>query len=207
MEVAYNPTRQRGNRGYRALRGSPTRTQSARQRARPAEGSRIQTRSASEGTSLEPRLARASGWCLTNSPLAWYLEEMIRRVLSVLAGYVVTLVLFALGYVLLLQVFPNDIPRPGAAEAPSPGVLALAALFSFLAALVGGCLTTLLAGRSQVRQGVALAGVILVLGLLKPAVDPDREPFWAHLIVVLGGVVGAVVGSFLWVRGWRRRAD
>jgi hypothetical protein len=132
---------------------------------------------------------------------------MIRRVFAVLAGYVVTLVLFALGYVLLLQLFPNDVPRAGAAEAPSPGVLALATLFSFLAALVGGCVTTLLAGRSQVRQGVALAGVILVLGLLAPVLDPYRQPLWSHLILVFARVVGAVVGSLLWVRGWRRRAD
>jgi hypothetical protein len=131
---------------------------------------------------------------------------MIRRVLAVLAGYVVTLVLFALGYVLLVQLFPNDVPRAGAAGAPSPGALTLATLFSFLAALVGGCLTTLLAGRSQVRQGVAVAGVILVLGLLEPVLDPYRQPLWSHLILVFAGVVGAVIGSFLWVRGWRRRA-
>lgn len=109
-----------------------------------------------------------------------------RSSLAVAIGYILTIALVGLTYPIAIAFFPGAIPKSATTGAPCLGLLVMAAILRFLYAVLGDWTTTILAGRPGIGPGLALAGVILILGLLKPLLAPHRGPLWSPMILRMG---------------------
>jgi hypothetical protein len=124
-------------------------------------------------------------------------SNMIRSVLSVLAGYLVNVVGVSTFFAFVLFALFGGIPKDPGAFHP-PGWLYAAELLSApVIAVAGGYVCAWLAKRREMVHGAALAALMLVLGLATFAFDAGKKPLWSTAGVVVLGVLGALFGAFL----------
>jgi hypothetical protein len=143
---------------------------------------------------------------------------MLRAVLAVIVGYVVTSVLiFACFTGAYLLMGADNAFRPGSYDI-SHRWLALAFVVDFVAAVIGGLVCAAIAKGG--KAPLALAALTLVLGVLLAipsmmavrntgptirrgsvsnleAMQRAKEPIWAPLLTPLVGAVGVLVGAKL----------
>ncbi len=120
---------------------------------------------------------------------------MIRSAVAIVAGYLVMLVAVT---VLFLLTFRD----PGAT--PTPTFLYLSIAYGFAFAVLGGFVTAAIAGRAEMGHALALAGLIVVLGIVSLVLAAGREPLWYGLSNLALGAGGAIAGGYLRVISTRR---
>jgi hypothetical protein len=118
-------------------------------------------------------------------------ETMIRSVLAVVAGYVVICAI-VLTFSWLLP--PTTV-----------GSRMLFVAYGFLAALTGGYVAAVLAGRAPFRHAVALACAGVTLALLSLVFSLEEEPLWFHLANTAVPTAGVLLGGWLKERQARAR--
>lgn len=142
---------------------------------------------------------------------------MARNVLSVLAGYVVMFVFVMLTFSLVWMALGSGFAFEAGSTRVTIGWVVIALVLSFLAAIAGGWVTSKIAvppGRVPV---IALASLVLVLGVLAAVSATSREipplpdrplgtleaasyaesPAWYHYSVPIIGVAGVLLGGSL----------
>lgn len=140
---------------------------------------------------------------------------MARNILSVLAGYVVMFVFVMVTFSLVWVGLGSGFAFEAGSTRVTTGWVVIALVLSFIAALAGGWVTSKIAmppGRTPV---IALAALVLVLGIIAAfsAVNreipplPDRplstmeaasyaeSPDWYHYSIPIIGVAGVLLGG------------
>jgi hypothetical protein len=139
---------------------------------------------------------------------------MIRSCFAVFVGLVVMMVsVFVVDWVVGMMMLPPE-PKGTAAEAPIAFQIANVS-YSALGALFGGYVAAWIGRRAPVAHGLALAGVVLVLGVaslilsqtMPPPTEGWREAAWYPPVLAVLGPVGALAGGWLrWVQTRARPA-
>lgn len=125
---------------------------------------------------------------------------MIRSILAVLGGYA-TLVVGVGAFFAILMAFVPGLSEtdPGAPFDGPAWVLGAELAASLVVALVGGYVCAWIAGRGEVGHGAALAGFMLVMGLVSVILEAGLKPLWSSVAVAVLPAGSVLVGA--WVRG------
>ena len=130
---------------------------------------------------------------------------MLHGMLSVLAGFIaMSVVVMAGTMVLLAALVPGGLAaiktmrdNPSAMPRPTPRYYALNIILSLIAAMLGGFVTAKLAGPPVRTYLMALATLILVMGLVSAFknVRGMTQPLWYKVLIPVIGVVGVMLGG------------
>lgn len=115
---------------------------------------------------------------------------MLRTILVVLAGYIVTAIIVMVFFFAVLGLEGID-----AEKTPPANLLVISLFVSFVAAIMGGLTTACLAKKDPFRHAVYLIVFGLAMGLIGMAMQDGREPFWYQLAVQVILVVGVMIGG------------
>ena len=130
---------------------------------------------------------------------------MLRSAAAVVAGYFSMVIVVMAGTMALVKTMvPGGIaamrqnPEAAAAMTPTPRYLAMNLTLSFLAALLGGWVTTRIATHSTTVHLTALAVLVIAMGIgsaFAPA--SKRQPSWYKIAIPVIGVAGVAASAFL----------
>ena len=134
---------------------------------------------------------------------------MLRSVLAVVIGFVVTTVASVGTDGVLMLLLPRSITE---AQPPPAGLLVGIVVYCFVYAVLGAYVTAFIARCAEVRHALVLGGIALAIGIaftlpvfLGTSSDPQM-PAW-YLVLALAQVIPAtVLGGFLRARQRRRNA-
>lgn len=105
---------------------------------------------------------------------------MWRSIVAVIAGSV-TWMLTALGTdAVLMSLFPHWYKDGGRVE--SVPVLLFAISYSLLFSILGGYVTALVAGRSEIKHALILGLLQLLMGIMATIKFWDTAPAWYHIV-------------------------
>jgi len=124
---------------------------------------------------------------------------MVRSVLAVIAGFLVTTMIVMIATVITAQLMFGEMTEDMLATfTPTPTYLVINILYGVLAAMIGGYYTAWVARRLPVRHGMALALLILIMGVVTIFVEQQgNQPVWYSYVMPVLGAMGAVMGSRL----------
>jgi hypothetical protein len=128
---------------------------------------------------------------------------MLRSVLAVVAGFLVTTLLAVGADLALRALVPGAFSPDGRIERTSLLLLALA--YGAASAVVGAYVTGRLAPSRPVTHALVLGAIALALGILASASRWDHAPAWYHLAALALTLPSAWAGGTLAMRG--RPAD
>jgi hypothetical protein len=126
---------------------------------------------------------------------------MLRRIGSVLLGFIVILLLVGLTDAILEKLFPVQFVKPGGGYAV-PGMPLVAFIFGyvFVYAGVGGYLTARIAGQSPLSHALALGALLLLVSIAFALANPQQQPLWYLMTSTVFVVLGCVAGGSLKAR-------
>jgi hypothetical protein len=122
---------------------------------------------------------------------------MIRSILSVIAGYLVNVIGVSTFFAVVLFALFGGVPKDPSAFQPPAWLYAAELVSTPLIALAGGYVCAWLAKRREMAHGFALAGLMLVLGVVTAVFDAGMKPLWSTAAVVVLGVLGVLGGAFM----------
>ena len=131
---------------------------------------------------------------------------MLRGVLSVVAGFITMTVIVMAGTMALMAAYvPGGLgamkamrENPSAIPTPTPRYYVMNIALSLVAAIVGGWLTTRIAGTPATGYVIALALVVLAMGLVSAFMTRSgTQPGWYKALIPLIGVAGVAIGGSL----------
>ncbi len=131
---------------------------------------------------------------------------MVRSILAVLGGYATMVIGVGTTLALLMALLLGDLPEPGEPYDGPLAFLVLELALGGLAAVGGGYVCGLIARRRELSHGLALAGLIVVLGTVSAVMEAGLKPMWSSLLLPVAGAVGVIAGSKLRQRA-RERAQ
>lgn len=119
---------------------------------------------------------------------------MIRSVLAVALGYVVMLVAFLGAETALTAVAPTLIPAKGQPTDPLYFVFQLVTGFFFIS--IGGYVTAMLAGRSEMKHALGLGALSIAMSIVSRLQYPGDEPLWYSIALMFLAIPGALAGGY-----------
>lgn len=130
---------------------------------------------------------------------------MIRGIGAVVAGYATMVVLVMVGlFALVAALVPGGLAtmktmRENPQAMPlTPGYLGGNLVVSLLAAVVGGWVTLRIAPATANRDVVALAAVVLVMGVVSTRMEGAQfQPSWYRIAIPLVGILGVVMSRMM----------
>jgi hypothetical protein len=132
---------------------------------------------------------------------------MLRSVGAVVAGYVVMVVLVMTGTMAwVATMVPGGLAamrqNPQASSmTPTPRYLAMNIALSLVAAMAAGWVTLRIADRSPRGHLLALAAVVLVMGVVSTFMpNSERQPQWYKYAIPVVGLAGIALSALLTVR-------
>lgn len=123
---------------------------------------------------------------------------MLRSVLAVMAGYATMAAIVVVSTILAVRFIlrrPLSAMRSEGPTPPSRRYLTVNVIASAIAALVAGWITGTLAGHDPLTHGLALAALMVVLGLLSARQAGAAQPRWYRTLLVTLMPALAVVGA------------
>lgn len=132
---------------------------------------------------------------------------MLRRIGSVLLGFIVILLLVGVTDAILEKLFPAQFVNPDGSYA-IPGLPLVVFIFGyvFVYAGVGGYLTARIAPQSPMSHALALGALLLLVSLAFALANPHQQPLWYLLTSTVFVVLGCVAGGSLKARSARAPA-
>lgn len=112
-----------------------------------------------------------------------------------LLGYVSMSTLVVLFLALIHKYFPAVFPDAVAFPSPVWVVILLAGNFLFAGA--GGFVAATIADREEEKHVVALAILVLVMGIASVATMPETQPPWYKIVLIVLGLAGVRMGGNL----------
>lgn len=126
---------------------------------------------------------------------------MLRSILAVLGGYVTLIIGVTAFFAILLFTNPEMRQMDPTAPFDGPAWILWAELgVSGVVALFGGYVAAWIAGRQELAHGAALAGLMLVLGLVSVIGESGSKPLWSSVAVATLPAAVAVLGAALRAR-------
>ncbi|HEX6631982.1 MAG TPA: hypothetical protein VF048_12865 [Gemmatimonadaceae bacterium] len=122
---------------------------------------------------------------------------MLRSVLAVVAGYLVSALLVFVGFAVLGRLAPAALSAAGLAATPRPGVVLGVLLMDVVIAIVAGYVTAVIARHAVIGHAFVLGALMLVLGIVTSWVSPEREPTWYALWMPILVLPAAVIGGMI----------
>jgi hypothetical protein len=124
-------------------------------------------------------------------------NSMLRSLLSVIAGYAAIALLIS-----LLTLVAVGVMLGGDYSVVTPAYLIVNFSYGAVCALAGGYLTAWLARRKAMPHAAALAGLMLVMGVigLFTPMEGQAQPLWYALGITAVGVIFALAGGYLRAR-------
>ena len=122
----------------------------------------------------------------------------MRSLLAVVLGYVVMLVAFLGAETALTAVAPELIPQKGKPTDPLYFVFQLTTGFFFIG--IGGYVTALLAGRSEMKHALGLGALSIAMSIVSRLQYPGDEPLWYSIALMFLAIPGALAGGYYRVR-------
>ena len=130
---------------------------------------------------------------------------MLRSLAAVVAGYfTMVIIVMASTLALIKTMVPGGLatmrqhPEQAAAMMPTPRYFAMNLVLSFVAALVGGYVTTRIATQSTAGHLAALAVLVIAMGIGSAfAPGANRQPVWYKVVVPVVGVAGVAASALL----------
>ena len=116
---------------------------------------------------------------------------------SLLAGFAAMAAVVIVVTTMLQRLAPEWVRTE---QRPSAGYVFVNMGYSFLAAAVGGYVTAWMAGMSPLRNVLALAVVVLVLGAISALQTRGRQPVWYQLTLMVIAPLGVVAGGLARLR-------
>ncbi len=116
---------------------------------------------------------------------------MGRSVLSVIVGYLV----MAIAIMALFAIWFRGKETP-----PSEEFMLFSLGYGFVFAVVGGYVTAMIAGRSELKHALALALLSVLMGIVSMVASAGREPRWYQIANMVVMVSAVVLGGYLRVR-------
>lgn len=124
---------------------------------------------------------------------------MIRSILAVVAGFLVTAILVMATSALAATAF--GLPLMSTAETPtvtpSTGYLVVNLVCSALAAIAGGWVAATVGQRHPMAHAGALAALLAIGGAVGVASPQPGQPTWYPTALLVLGPLGALTGGFL----------
>jgi peptidoglycan/LPS O-acetylase OafA/YrhL len=129
---------------------------------------------------------------------------MLRRIGSVLLGFIVILLLVGVTDAILEKLFPAQFVNPDGSYA-IPGLPLVAFIIGcvFVYAGVGGYLTARTAQQSPLSHALALGALLLLVSLVFAFANPQQQPWWYLLTSTVSVVLGCLAGGSLKARSAR----
>ena len=125
---------------------------------------------------------------------------MFRSVLAVFVGYLAMAVCVIASMIPLARAFGMRMStQPPAGPLPR-GFLAANLGSGLVCALLGGLITAYLAPHSPFEHVLALAGFVLVMGLVSGLQHRGPAPKWYPFVIPLVGVAGCLIGGLIAAR-------
>jgi len=115
--------------------------------------------------------------------------RVLRSMAAVVGGYFVMVVLITL----VQETWLGGVSW----QRSSPGVLFVAGTFTFLAAVVGGLVAGLVAGRSALAHGLLMCGIALIETTVLILTGRVEGPLWFDLMAAGSLLVGILLGALL----------
>ena len=119
---------------------------------------------------------------------------MMRSLLAVALGYVVMLVAFLGAETALTAVAPELIPQKGRPTDPLYFVFQLTTGFFFIS--IGGYVTAMLAGRSEMKHALGLGALSIAMSIVSRLQYPGEEPLWYSIALMFLAIPAALVGGY-----------
>ncbi|MDQ6893021.1 MAG: hypothetical protein M3167_10120 [Acidobacteriota bacterium] len=131
---------------------------------------------------------------------------MTRSILAVVAGFAAMSLLVVIATAVAIRLNPGG---RGPVHAPTPTYLVVNLCYSALAAVLGGFLAALLAGRAPLVHAGVLAAVVVAMSLVSMKRYAGQQPMWYQItllvlmptFVLCGGLLLAAVATSSGVRG------
>ena len=118
---------------------------------------------------------------------------MVRSFLAVALGYVVMLVAQLGGDTALTALAPAIMPQPG--EPPDPAYFAFRLGTGFFFIAIGGYMTALLAGRSEMKHALSLGALSIVASILEAYYFAGEQPLWYTIALMFLSIPAALIGG------------
>ena len=119
---------------------------------------------------------------------------VLRSIFAVMVGYMVMMV----AVIALTLIFVKTMGLKSGN--PTPGYLVLNAVYSFLAAAVGGYVTALIAQFKPMSAACGLAILMAILAVLSYRHYTGLQPFWYQVMMMFAPSLCAVAGAALYAR-------
>ena len=123
---------------------------------------------------------------------------MVRSLLAVALGYVVMLVAYRGGDIILTALQPEFAPRPGEPPDAAYFVFLLGTGFFFM--IAGGYVTALLAGRSEMKHALSLGALSIAMSILERILFAGEQPLWYTVALMFLSIPSALVGGYFRLR-------
>ncbi len=125
--------------------------------------------------------------------------NLFDSILAILGGYGAMFIVSKTFLTIVTVAAP--IAAEGASKLPDTNYLLVILCITWIAAVVGGIVSCLIAKRDPIKHTVALSAVAMILGIITTATNPIAQPLWYSFALVGLSVLGIVlVGLFLQLR-------
>jgi len=98
--------------------------------------------------------------------------------------------------------FPGAFPESNGFPSLPWAILIL--VTGFIYAGLGGYVTASLASRVEFNHLLALAVVVLILGILSTISSPESQPLWYQITLIILGIAGVMLGGMVRVSKKRK---
>lgn len=115
---------------------------------------------------------------------------MIRSILSVLAGYLASMILTASFYHLFIK-------DSGTPYGPSSTAFLLMMIANVIYCFIGGVITASIAAQNRIRHAMYLGVVMIILGILHLFLVESKAPMSFQIIALVLALPAAWFGGFL----------
>ena len=132
-------------------------------------------------------------------------SAMERRVLAVVVGYFTAVILVMVSLSVLMQIWPDLFPDPVTGQALGMKALIIMLVLNLLFAIVGGCITAIIAQDDDRKLAVALGFVMIGIGILTLLMEGDVKPLWWHRIMIIFLIPCTVLGASLHRKNGRKK--
>jgi hypothetical protein len=122
----------------------------------------------------------------------------MRSVLSVVLGYVVMLVAVLAGQVAFTALGSGLTVQPGEQPDAVYFVFNLSTGFFFL--IIGGYVTAILAGRSELKHALGLAALSIAMCMISMVKYAGDQPLWYSIALMFLSIPGSLIGGHYRVR-------
>jgi len=120
-----------------------------------------------------------------------------RNVVAVIVGYFTAVILVLLSFGILMKISPELFPDLSAEEEPGVSILIITLVLGLLFAVVGGYIAAVIARGNEMKIGVALGLIMIVLGILTMFMEEGVKPLWWHGTSLVLLVPCTVLGASL----------